>query len=168
MKGIKVYIDDDLDQRIRKIAMERFGYGKGSLSKAVEAAIVQWVASVDNVDKLLKVIEEKAKKDENIIAIYLFGSYANRDKYFNDIDMAFLVKDKTKFDRSIYRIDDKLDISVMQDLPLNIQMRIFESGKLIVVNKNSELLDYYFECLEKWEDFKDTFYDMIGVVKNGF
>lgn len=167
MKGIKVYIDDEVDQRIRKVAMERFGYGKGSLSKAVESAIVQWVASINHADKILKDIKEKAKKDENIIAVYLFGSYANGDKYFNDIDIAFLVKDETKFDRSIYRIDDKLDISVMQDLPLNIQMRIFESGKLIVVNQNSELLDYYFECLKKWEDFKDTFYDIIGVVKNG-
>ncbi|MGC8533810.1 MAG: nucleotidyltransferase domain-containing protein [Candidatus Parvarchaeum sp.] len=167
MKGIKVYIDDDIDKSIRKIAMERFGYGKGSLSKAVEASIAQWIVSINYIDKILKNIKEKAEKDKNIIAVYLFGSYVNGDKYFDDIDIAFLVKDETKFDKSVYRIYDKLDISVMQELPLNIQMRIFENGKLIVVNQNSELLDYYFKCFEKWEDFKDTFYDIIGVVKNG-
>ncbi len=167
MKGIKVYINDDIDDRIRKLAMERFGYSKGSLSRAVESAIMQWIASIDNAETILRGIQEKAGKDENVTAVYLFGSYANGDKYFNDIDIAFLVKDETKFDKSAYRIDDKLDISVMQDLPLNIQMRIFGSGKLLVVNRNSKLLDYYFECLEKWEDFKDTFYDVIGMAKNG-
>ncbi len=167
MKGIKVYIDDDIDQRIRKVAMARFGYGKGSLSKAVESAIIQWINSIDYTEKILKEVKEKAEKDENIIAVYLFGSYVSGEKYFNDIDIAFLVKDKAKFDKNIYKLADNLDLAVMQDLPLNIQMRIFEKGKLLVVNQNSKLLDYYFECFEKWEDFKDTFYDIIGVVKNG-
>jgi len=43
MKGLKVYIDEKLEKRFRKIAMEVYGYGRGSISKAVEDAMRKWL-----------------------------------------------------------------------------------------------------------------------------
>jgi hypothetical protein len=43
--SLKIYIPDELEESFRKRAMERFGYGKGSISKAARAAIVEWMGS---------------------------------------------------------------------------------------------------------------------------
>jgi hypothetical protein len=45
MSGIRVQLPDDLDKRFRSEAMKRFGYGKGSLSKAAQEAFEKWIAS---------------------------------------------------------------------------------------------------------------------------
>ena len=43
MRGLKVYVDEKLEKRFRKVAMEVYGYGRGSISKAVEDAIRRWL-----------------------------------------------------------------------------------------------------------------------------
>ena len=37
-------MDEELERRFRKLAMEVYGYGRGSLSRAIEEAIRMWVA----------------------------------------------------------------------------------------------------------------------------
>lgn len=44
---LRVQIDEQLERRFRELAMKRFGYGKGSLSKAAEEAILRWVSSFE-------------------------------------------------------------------------------------------------------------------------
>ena len=44
---IRAEIDEKLERRFRELAMKRFGYGKGALTKAVEEAILKWVSSVE-------------------------------------------------------------------------------------------------------------------------
>jgi hypothetical protein len=43
MGSLKIYIPDELEAAFRKRAMERFGYRKGSISKAAQAAMAEWV-----------------------------------------------------------------------------------------------------------------------------
>ncbi len=45
---IRANIDPRLERRFRELAMRRFGYGKGALSKAVEEAIIKWISSIEN------------------------------------------------------------------------------------------------------------------------
>ncbi|MFX1514731.1 MAG: hypothetical protein ACFFC6_00335 [Promethearchaeota archaeon] len=53
MKGIKVYVDPQIEAEFRKTAMKVFGYGKGSLSKAAEAAFKRWLQEyATNLDNL--------------------------------------------------------------------------------------------------------------------
>jgi hypothetical protein len=42
MKEVKVYLSVELDVRFRKAAMENYGYGRGSLSKAAQEALLEW------------------------------------------------------------------------------------------------------------------------------
>jgi hypothetical protein len=42
VRELKIHLSDDLNERFRKAAMEAFGYGRGSISKAAEEALLQW------------------------------------------------------------------------------------------------------------------------------
>jgi len=39
---LKIYLSDGLNERFRRIAMSVHGYGRGSLSKAAEEALMRW------------------------------------------------------------------------------------------------------------------------------
>jgi hypothetical protein len=43
MGEIRGSISPDLENKFRKLAMKKFGYGKGSLSKALEEALCIWI-----------------------------------------------------------------------------------------------------------------------------
>ncbi len=42
MAELKVYLSDELDKRFRKAAMDAYGYGRGSISKAAAEAFSRW------------------------------------------------------------------------------------------------------------------------------
>jgi isocitrate dehydrogenase len=70
MSSIKVYIDDQVAQAFRRTAMQVFGYGKGSLSKAAEEAFRKWVqeyaAQIQNVTIPSNPIEAIANQLQNV------------------------------------------------------------------------------------------------------
>ena len=43
MGEIRGVVSEELEEKFRKLAMKRFGYGKGSLSKALEEALRHWI-----------------------------------------------------------------------------------------------------------------------------
>jgi hypothetical protein len=47
---IRGVVEKATEERFRKLAMKKFGYGKGSLSKGLEAALRQWIEASDFVD----------------------------------------------------------------------------------------------------------------------
>jgi hypothetical protein len=49
---IRAKIDEELEQKFRRLAMRRFGYSKGALTKAAEQAILEWV-SAEEKDKVV-------------------------------------------------------------------------------------------------------------------
>lgn len=44
MAELKVYLPDELDKRFRRAAMDAYGYGRGSISKAATEALSRWCA----------------------------------------------------------------------------------------------------------------------------
>ncbi len=44
---IRGVVEKETEAKFRRLAMKRFGYGKGSLSKALEAALRQWIQASD-------------------------------------------------------------------------------------------------------------------------
>jgi len=44
LAGLRIQLSDRLERLFREMAMKRFGYGKGSISRAAEEAIQNWVA----------------------------------------------------------------------------------------------------------------------------
>lgn len=47
---IRGIVAKDIDEKFRRLAMRQYGYGKGSLSKALEAALRQWIQLNDSKD----------------------------------------------------------------------------------------------------------------------
>ncbi len=43
MGEIRGTVPNDAEDRFRQLAMKKFGYGKGSLSKALEEALLNWI-----------------------------------------------------------------------------------------------------------------------------
>ena len=55
MGEIRGVVPTETEEEFRRLAMKKFGYGKGSLSKALEAALNQWIQTNGS--------EESAKSD---------------------------------------------------------------------------------------------------------
>ncbi len=47
MGEIRGVVDNSEEARFRELAMKKFGYGKGSLSKALDEAIIKWINNND-------------------------------------------------------------------------------------------------------------------------
>jgi hypothetical protein len=47
VSGLRIQIRKDLEARFREVAMRRFGYSKGALSRAAEEAIEKWLSSIE-------------------------------------------------------------------------------------------------------------------------
>ncbi len=62
MKGIKVYIDENIEEEFRKTAMKVFGYGKGSLSKAAENAFKKWIQTYSSKVENLIIPDDPIKE----------------------------------------------------------------------------------------------------------
>jgi hypothetical protein len=43
MGEIRGVVSKDSEEKFRKLAMKKFGYGRGSLSKAIEEALEIWI-----------------------------------------------------------------------------------------------------------------------------
>ena len=45
---IRGVVSGELEKKFRKLAMKKFGYGKGSLSKALEEALHHWIEILES------------------------------------------------------------------------------------------------------------------------
>jgi hypothetical protein len=119
--------------------------------------------AVAKVKNTLKKISEKAKKDEDILAVMLFGSYARKEK-FSDIDVCIVLKPR-KFDSlflskkrlEYLAIFPNLDIQIFQQLPLYVKVRILKDGKIIFCRNEDLLYDLSFSTVRQFEYFKPTY-----------
>ena len=49
-KKITVLVDDKLDERFRRAVFERKGLNRGSMTRALEEAILMWISAADTSD----------------------------------------------------------------------------------------------------------------------
>ena len=61
MKGLKVYLNEDIEKYLRKVAMEVYGYGRGSISKAVEDAIKKWLLEYEILLREIEIPKDPVK-----------------------------------------------------------------------------------------------------------
>ncbi|MEE8167418.1 MAG: nucleotidyltransferase domain-containing protein [Candidatus Hydrothermarchaeales archaeon] len=108
----------------------------------------------DQIQKLTK----KAKKDKDILAVILFGSYV-RDEASRDIDVCLVVapsREETvnlakKGLEYIGKFD--LDIHTYQELPLYIQIRVLKEGKVLLCKDEDALYDISIKTSRYFEDY---------------
>jgi len=51
MKDMKIYLPEELEKRFKKMSMDTYGYGRGSISKAATEAIRRWTTEREEISK---------------------------------------------------------------------------------------------------------------------
>ena len=104
-----------------------------------------------------KTIVDLARKDENIVALVLFGSYAKGNfKENSDVDLCIIRQSvdilPCEFDILSFRDRKAFDILFYDNLPDIIKFRIFSEGKILVVNDKKKFLGIRRKFLHKFRD----------------
>lgn len=121
------------------------------------------------LEKLKKIIE-KAKRDGDVLAVILFGSYARGEK-FSDVDVCILLKPK-KYEPlflSKKRLEylmhfPAIDIQVFQQLPLYIRMRVLKDNRVIFCRNEDLLYDVAFDTIREFEYYKPVYREYLESV----
>ena len=119
--------------------------------------------------KILDMLTRKAKKDKDILAVILFGSYA-RNESFRDID-ACLVLRNDKSDAGKKKLEylaefPDLDIQVFQGLPLYIRTRILKEGKIIFCKDRNKLYDIAIKTIKDFTYYEPIYREYLEAVLN--
>jgi len=119
--------------------------------------------------KLLDKLVKKAKKDKDILAVSVFGSYARGEPH-KDIDVClFLNRKKTNLQmtnkRLAYLSAFSFDIQIFQQLPIVIKQRILKEGRMLLCKDTEKLYDIAYLTAKEYEDFIPVYDDYIGMVE---
>ena len=109
----------------------------------------------EDITDRLPVLIEKIEKDQDIVALYAFGSLTAGDlKPLSDLDFGTLISGKLdkqkRFDKHLDLIGkfnevlktDEVDLVMMNDAPMRFSHNIIKSGKLIHFANKIELIDF--------------------------
>ncbi len=61
-------VRDEAERRFRRVAMGRYGYGRGALSEAAEAALSEWSSGEDTEVDLPSGLEDPVSAIEGLLA----------------------------------------------------------------------------------------------------
>ncbi len=118
----------------------------------------------------------KAKADEDVLAVLLFGSAARKEeKPSSDVDLCLILEPRRKpYDNSIfshkrleYMKDFSFDIQIFQHLPLYIRIRVLKDGRVLFVRDEERLYEVALRTAQAFEDFKHIYYDYLQEVETG-
>ena len=166
MAETKIYISDELDAQLRAAAMRRFGYGRGSISKAAEEAVTQWLAREDAVRGVVEALVQKAKGDQDVVAVLLFGSYARREPAYEDLDVAIVTTGSGRADLLAYEgaVEQRgalrglaVDVLDFRSLPVDMQRRVLNEAEVLYARDQRELRAVAAEVAGRWNDFEPTY-----------
>lgn len=117
---------------------------------------------IDNakVQTILGRLLDEMEKDQDILAVILYGSYA-RGEEANDVDLSLvLFPDRVVkgLDKRIeYSYYDMFDVQVFQDLPLYMRPRIIQEGKVLHVKDEDLLYDIAIETAREYELYRPKY-----------
>ena len=163
---VKAYIDDNVGKELRDAAIKRFSYFKGSLSKAVEEAVIQWLRRNEKLENRLNRILKKAEKDSNVLGVFVFGSFAEKKTSYRDVDLAFFLKEGSDETSVLAEYEDssedpKFDISCINSLAIGVKKEVLENGSLLLCKDRPALYDFIIDAIREYEDFKHIYELMV-------
>ncbi len=117
------------------------------------------------MEREINIIIEKAKKDKQVIAVALFGSYSrNEQKKNSDVDICiFLNKKYSNLEMSTKRLNflkevsNKFDIQIFQQLPVYIRIRILKEHKILFVKNEDLLYELAFDAIKEFNNYKKLY-----------
>jgi len=155
----KVYIDDAIAARWKELAMKRFGYGRGSISKAAEEALAIWIENEEKIAAALEKLKALAEKEKGILALLLFGSYARKEPY-HDVDIAVIASEKADRLKILSILEGavpeypKFDFSLFNDMPASMKSRVLSECIVLYSRKDFDLKELSYKLINEWSDIK--------------
>ncbi len=131
-------------------------------------------SSNERIEKTIKSLLKRAEEDQDILAVFLFGSHAsNENTPFSDVDICLVMNFKTiNFEQIKYSTkrldyikDFPFDIYIFQQLPLYIRKRVIKEGKVLLVKDEDLLYDLALRTARAFEDFKHIYHDYLQEVE---
>jgi len=109
--------------------------------------------------KIEKAIEKFFKKQEDVDAYIIFGSFVNRN-YFRDIDIAIISKKRIS-DLKVEKIGSELelkikipvDIHIFSRLPLKLKYQALKTGKPVLLKNREYVLQQKLRTITEFLDF---------------
>ena len=108
-------------------------------------------------------ILNKAKKDKEVVAVILFGSFARKEKN-KDIDLCLVLNKKysrlfvSKKKLEYTQIAKKSqDIQIFQQLPIYIRIRVLKEGKILLSKDDAFLYDLAFLTIKEFGFYKKIY-----------
>ncbi|MCL5009877.1 MAG: nucleotidyltransferase domain-containing protein [Candidatus Parvarchaeota archaeon] len=154
-------VDETAFRKLKAVAAAQ---GK-SMGAVLTEAISAWADKSTEILNGIDDIVKKARRDSEVIAVILFGSYARQEKDFRDIDIALLLKEPIKDSikkASEYWMSDAFDVSILNSLPLNVASRVLEEGKILYVSNMESLQRFSSNIIRDWSDFKPFYMEQIA------
>jgi len=121
--------------------------------------------------KALDKLVSKAKKDKEILAVMVFGSYARGEKH-RDIDVCLVLKKETENGamsrkRLAYASESGLDVHIFQQIPLYIRTRVLKEGKVLFCRDLDALYDIAILTMKEFAYFEPVYKGYLEAVKHG-
>ena len=123
--------------------------------------------------KGMKSLIAMAKKDRDVIAVAVFGSFARKESH-RDIDVClFLMERMSALEMSRKRLaflkhsPEKFDIHVFQQLPIYIRHRVLKEGKIIFCSDEDSLYGIASAAVKEYEDFRPIYMNHLEAVEHG-
>ncbi len=134
--------------------------------------------------KLGKILS-KAKSDEDILAVILYGSRVNdsrEETRDSDLDICLVLEGKNEgkggeeegglFSRKrleyLSRIDpEKIDIQIFQQLPIYIRKRVLEEGRVRYRRDRERFYGLVYRTIQEYNDFEPRLREYLEGVKHG-
>ncbi len=126
--------------------------------------------------KELKRIIERARKDKDVLAVILFGSYVKKKaKASSDIDVCLMLRPK-KFNRILMSskkieysslVSEKYDVQIFQQLPSFIRVRILKEGKFLLIKNYDETFKVAIDSIKEFDLFKKHYLYCIRSIAYG-
>jgi predicted nucleotidyltransferase len=110
-------------------------------------------------------IVTKAKKDADVVAVFLFGSQARSESIpGSDIDVCLMLRPgnygfPALFQKRLsYLKEGNADVHIFSQLPLYIRRRVLKEGKILLCQDEDLLYEIAFATARAFEDFRHIYY----------
>ena len=126
-------------------------------------------SKIPEIEKLLAKVQE----DQEVLAVFLFGSVSRRDQTpLSDIDICLVLVPQSKpfedqaltLKRLEYLKDYSYDVQIFQQLPIHIRIRVLKEGQVLFVREENLLYDIALRTIEVFEDFRHIYYGYLKEV----
>jgi predicted nucleotidyltransferase len=114
----------------------------------------------------------RAKEDEAVLAVMLFGSRARGEAISApDVDVCLVLQPQAAERKGEKRVEYlgefDLDIQVFQALPLPIRRRVLKEGRVLLAKDEDALYSLAFRTAQEFDDFRHIYEAYLEAVGDG-